>query len=214
MGCALWILFVCGRVVGLQGLYKCVLGSAFERKNMAEVARTRAYYSRMLGSNAGNRSSSTERSRERRRRRIEMRRNSGLVAAADGDLLPSGQEDGGGVVEDDKSEHGGSTVVGIPVPAASCFSWAPGNGGLVIRESTDRGVSSAPAGGQLLMPVAPARRNAAVPVVGAVAVAGRQRQMEDAVAIQTNLCSPAINRCRPVHYFGVFDGHGGSHVLI
>lgn len=53
----------------------------------------------------------------------------------------------------------------------------------------------------------------AVPVVEAVALAGRLRSMEDAVSIMTSLCSPAMNRFRPVHYFGVFDGHGGSHVI-
>ncbi|KAH6804439.1 hypothetical protein C2S51_032686 [Perilla frutescens var. frutescens] len=50
-----------------------------------------------------------------------------------------------------------------------------------------------------------------VPFAGAVAVAGRQRHMEDAVTIWPNLCSPMINRRLPVHYFAVFDGHGGSH---
>ncbi|KAL2540102.1 putative protein phosphatase 2C 75 [Abeliophyllum distichum] len=51
-----------------------------------------------------------------------------------------------------------------------------------------------------------------VPVVGSLAVAGRQRDMEDASIVRTNLCSPEITRRRPVHFFGVYDGHGGSHV--
>ncbi|GFP81513.1 probable protein phosphatase 2c 75 [Phtheirospermum japonicum] len=37
------------------------------------------------------------------------------------------------------------------------------------------------------------------------------RYMEDEIRIKTNLCSPAINGFWPVHYFGVFDGHGGAH---
>ncbi|CAA3013285.1 probable protein phosphatase 2C 75 [Olea europaea var. sylvestris] len=51
-----------------------------------------------------------------------------------------------------------------------------------------------------------------VPMVGSLAVAGRQRDMEDAITVRTNLCSPEITRRRPVHFFGVYDGHGGSHV--
>ncbi|CAI9762379.1 unnamed protein product [Fraxinus pennsylvanica] len=52
------------------------------------------------------------------------------------------------------------------------------------------------------------------PVVGAVAVAGMLHRMEDTVTIETNLCLPHINQCRPVHFFGVFYGHGGAHVAI
>lgn len=52
----------------------------------------------------------------------------------------------------------------------------------------------------------------AVPLAGVVAVAGRQRMMEDAVTVLMGLCSPLINRGLPVHYFGVYDGHGGDHV--
>lgn len=50
------------------------------------------------------------------------------------------------------------------------------------------------------------------PVVGVMSVAGRLRDMEDAITVRINLCSPEINRCQPVHFFGVFDGHGGPHV--
>ncbi|KAI4383077.1 hypothetical protein MLD38_008957 [Melastoma candidum] len=49
-------------------------------------------------------------------------------------------------------------------------------------------------------------------VHGAMSVSGRSREMEDAVCVRTGLCRPEINGHRPVHYFGVFDGHGGSHV--
>lgn len=52
------------------------------------------------------------------------------------------------------------------------------------------------------------------PVVGAVSVAGRSRAMEDALCIRPNLCRPEINRRHPLHYFAVFDGHGGAHVNI
>ncbi|KVI04767.1 probable protein phosphatase 2C 75 [Cynara cardunculus var. scolymus] len=50
------------------------------------------------------------------------------------------------------------------------------------------------------------------PVYGMMSVIGRQREMEDEVSVKTNLCRPEINGFRPVHFFGVFDGHGGRHV--
>ncbi|XP_051113449.1 probable protein phosphatase 2C 75 [Andrographis paniculata] len=48
-------------------------------------------------------------------------------------------------------------------------------------------------------------RSAAMALIGSAGV------MEDAVSIRKRLCSPAIARFKPVHYVGVFDGHGGSH---
>ncbi|CAK7337136.1 unnamed protein product [Dovyalis caffra] len=53
---------------------------------------------------------------------------------------------------------------------------------------------------------------AAEPVFGSMSVSGRSREMEDAISVQTSFCQPVINRRRPVHLFGVFDGHGGHHV--
>ncbi|CAH1429843.1 unnamed protein product [Lactuca virosa] len=50
------------------------------------------------------------------------------------------------------------------------------------------------------------------PPHGIMSVVGRQREMEDEVSVRTNLCRPEINGFRPVHFFGVFDGHGGRHV--
>nr|GMC61930.1 probable protein phosphatase 2C 75 [Ipomoea batatas] len=50
------------------------------------------------------------------------------------------------------------------------------------------------------------------PVVGAVSISGRSREMEDALCVRPNLCSPEMNRRRPLHYFAVFDGHGGAQV--
>ncbi|KAM0047384.1 putative protein-serine/threonine phosphatase [Helianthus debilis subsp. tardiflorus] len=49
-------------------------------------------------------------------------------------------------------------------------------------------------------------------VYGVLSVIGRQREMEDHVSVILNLCRPEINGFRPVHFFGVFDGHGGRHV--
>ncbi|XAR71773.1 Phosphoprotein phosphatase [Bertholletia excelsa] len=52
----------------------------------------------------------------------------------------------------------------------------------------------------------------AAPVFGVVSIAGRSGKMEDAISVRTDLCRPEINRREPVHFFGVFDGHGGPHV--
>ncbi|KAJ6882943.1 hypothetical protein NC651_029269 [Populus alba x Populus x berolinensis] len=52
----------------------------------------------------------------------------------------------------------------------------------------------------------------AEPVFGSMSVSGRSREMEDAISVRINLFQPVVNRRRPVHLFGVFDGHGGAHV--
>lgn len=53
----------------------------------------------------------------------------------------------------------------------------------------------------------------AEPVFGSMSVSGRSREMEDAVSVRINFFQPEVNRRRPVHLFGVFDGHGGAHVI-
>lgn len=52
----------------------------------------------------------------------------------------------------------------------------------------------------------------ALPVYGSMSVVGRAREMEDEISVKMNLCKPEINGYKPVHFFGVFDGHGGHHV--
>ncbi|KAL0312356.1 UNVERIFIED_CONTAM: putative protein phosphatase 2C 75 [Sesamum radiatum] len=158
-----------------------------------------------------------ERCKERRRRRIQMRRNAGVVGSNYGDFFTLGRANTGVVIREGSQGGGGTTALGVPVMAGGgVVSLRPGNGGILIREPMQMGGSAAPAGPSRMIPNAPVveARGIVVPVVGAVAVAGRQREMEDAVAIQTNLCSPVINRGRPVHYFGVYDGHGGDHFAL
>ncbi|KAK4435561.1 putative protein phosphatase 2C 75 [Sesamum alatum] len=171
---------------------------------MAEVARARAHYTRRS-------------TMERRRRRIQMRRNAGVPASNYGDFFTWSRANAGVVIREGSQGGGGTTALGIPVQVGGAVvSWTPGNGGILIPQPMQVGGSAAPAGPFPVMPNAAVAeaRGFAVPVVGAVAVAGRQREMEDAVAVQTNLCSPVINRGRPVHYFGVYDGHGGTHFAI
>lgn len=151
---------------------------------MADVARTRAYTTK--GSSSSD-AAAVERSIARRRRRNQMR--SSGEAAADGEAvqLPSEEED---VVGEGRSEQPPAVAVGL-----RGGSGRPPLPGTVRRPAAAR-----------------VEWRSVVPVAGAVAVAGRQRQMEDAVTIWMGLCAPLINRGLPVHYFGVYDGHGGSHV--
>ncbi|XP_022945032.1 probable protein phosphatase 2C 75 isoform X1 [Cucurbita moschata] len=48
------------------------------------------------------------------------------------------------------------------------------------------------------------------PVFGMMSVSGRSREMEDAVSVST--CHIGPESRLPVHFFAVYDGHGGPHV--
>jgi protein phosphatase 2C len=48
---------------------------------------------------------------------------------------------------------------------------------------------------------------------GSVTMAGRMRIMEDTVSLHPNLCTWAADGS-PMHFFAVFDGHGGTHVRV
>lgn len=50
------------------------------------------------------------------------------------------------------------------------------------------------------------------PSYGITSVCGRRREMEDAVSIHPSFCRPADQNPATMHFFGVFDGHGCSHV--
>lgn len=50
------------------------------------------------------------------------------------------------------------------------------------------------------------------PKFGMTSVCGRRRDMEDAVAIHPAFCGPNPNFPSGMHFFGVYDGHGCSHV--
>nr|XP_043618413.1 probable protein phosphatase 2C 75 [Erigeron canadensis] len=51
-----------------------------------------------------------------------------------------------------------------------------------------------------------------LPEYGSMSIVGRAREMEDEISVRLNLCRPELNGGKPVHYFAVFDGHGGNHV--
>ncbi|KAK6156187.1 hypothetical protein DH2020_010435 [Rehmannia glutinosa] len=50
------------------------------------------------------------------------------------------------------------------------------------------------------------------PKFGMTSVCGRRRDMEDEVSIHPSLCGRNPNSPGGLHFFGVFDGHGCSHV--
>ena len=50
------------------------------------------------------------------------------------------------------------------------------------------------------------------PKFGVASVCGRRRDMEDAVAIHPSFCRKDHETTTELHYFGVYDGHGCSHV--
>ena len=50
------------------------------------------------------------------------------------------------------------------------------------------------------------------PNFGMTSVCGRRRDMEDAVAIHRSFCQRKGRSPEELHFFGVYDGHGCSHV--
>lgn len=150
-------------------------------------------YGRMLNEDDDD---SPDKCRERRRRRIQRRRlsssptGSPLVAAANS--LREAAE---------------------PAPEA-LVPEREGKRPRVSDEFVQLTSSSSSSSGDEPDPPAPAERREAAPAYGTMSVTGRSREMEDAVDVQTPLCLPEITGRRPVHFFGVFDGHGGAHVRV
>lgn len=52
------------------------------------------------------------------------------------------------------------------------------------------------------------------PKFGHSSICGRRRDMEDFVAIHPSFCSNDKGDSSEFHYFGVYDGHGCSHVRL
>lgn len=50
------------------------------------------------------------------------------------------------------------------------------------------------------------------PKFGMTSVRGRRRDMEDAVSIHPSFWGQDAQNCTGLHYYGVYDGHGCSHV--
>nr|XP_015877991.2 probable protein phosphatase 2C 75 isoform X1 [Ziziphus jujuba var. spinosa] len=135
----------------------------------------------------GDEEDSPAKCRQRRRRRIEMRRLAALSAAS------SPPSDSQGLRENSEESQSESEEKRIRTAERKYFSTSH------ISTSANGAEQSVEA---------PARE----PVFGMMSVSGRSRDMEDAVTTRTWLCRPAICRRRPVHFFAVYDGHGGPHV--
>jgi hypothetical protein len=132
---------------------------------------------------------SPEKCRERRRRRIEMRRLAVISAASSPPLTPSQNQN---EIRSDCSVEAKRIrrAENTDFPAAAASS-SPSSSGDDIETSSEP------------------EKN---PVFGTMSVSGRSREMEDAIAVRTRLCRPEISGRRSVHFFAVFDGHGGPHV--
>ena len=55
-----------------------------------------------------------------------------------------------------------------------------------------------------------------IPIFGSISIQGLADRMEDRVVVQENFCDdqPDIAGGKPLHFFAVYDGHGGSHVIL
>ncbi|CAI9117871.1 OLC1v1019359C1 [Oldenlandia corymbosa var. corymbosa] len=57
--------------------------------------------------------------------------------------------------------------------------------------------------------------SSSVPKFGVTSVCGRRKDMEDAVSIHPSFCGATNSESlRDLHFYGVFDGHGCSHVAV
>lgn len=129
--------------------------------------------------------------RQRRRRRIEMRRHAAVSAS--GALRSLGQTE-------DPAESSDCGREGKRLHVLEA-------GDLLVTNSTHSSSGEEESmGGK-----SRAELNNG-PVYGTMSISGRSREMEDAISVRTELCRPDINHRRPVHFFAVYDGHGGPHV--
>lgn len=138
---------------------------------------------------------SPDKCRERRRRRIEMRRLAAVSAAGSLPPMPnqsSGQNHAHILPESSGDTKRIRTAEKSDLPSAS----SPSSGDDVEASSSSKSHEG----------------RAREPVFGTMSVSGRLREMEDAISVRASLCEPEISRGQPVHYFAVFDGHGGPHV--
>ncbi|XP_077223258.1 protein phosphatase 2C family protein [Tasmannia lanceolata] len=135
--------------------------------------------------------------REARRRRMEMRR---LAVIAGRELTLAGQKSRG---EEKKEEESDRTVDRKRDRTVGANS---GSG----SSSSSEGVESPS------IPSASVQVPAIIPVsiFGSLSVSGRSRDMEDAISLRPDFFRPETPGRHPLHFFAVFDGHGGSHVAI
>ncbi|KAE8736469.1 putative protein phosphatase 2C 24 [Hibiscus syriacus] len=132
--------------------------------------------------------------RKRRRRRIELRRHAAISASGAGALRSPGQTEGSGESSDYVREGKRMRMLEVA-------------GDMVVANGTH--TSSGEEESTAVKTIADFSNG---PVYGTMSISGRSREMEDAIFVRTELCRPDVNLRRPVHFFAVYDGHGGSHV--
>ncbi|KAH9647392.1 putative protein phosphatase 2C 75 [Citrus sinensis] len=138
--------------------------------------------------------------RERRRRRIKMRRFGAIVAT-------SSEPTASDIRKEKRTEDSDRVAEGKRMRTEAETKDTP---------ATETDVNSSPSSGEgtekVVSLAATTEVQAVEPIFGTMSVTGRSREMEDAISTRTSLCSPDINWRRPVHFFAVYDGHGGRHV--
>lgn len=139
--------------------------------------------------------------RERRRRRIKMRRFGAIVAT--GSELPASD-----TRKENRTEDSDCVVEGKRMRTEAGTKDTP-----AAETETNSSPSSDDGEEKVVSLAAPTEVQAVEPIFGTMSVTGRSREMEDAISTRTSLCSPDLNWRRPVHFFAVFDGHGGRHVI-
>ncbi|URD78128.1 PP2Cc [Musa troglodytarum] len=150
---------------------------------------------------------SPENCRETRRQRIQMRI---LEASGEGAAPPSRKRDGKRREAHEEPETSGFSVSEKRNRVADGGAPSPRPRSSYLAVSLSSSTSSA-SDGELVSP-AIGSTSGSVPAVafGSISLAGRSREMEDAVSIQPDFFRP--ERSPSIHFFAVFDGHGGSHV--
>lgn len=150
-----------------------------------------------------------EKCREARRRRIEVRRSVAVAGEVDAPPRPGSPSCSEMRTEKSGDEEGKKRC---PARRSNAFPFPPLPPAVPSSSSSASGSST----GELLAPDVPStRRNVPCmprPEFGFVSLSGRSREMEDAVSLQPCFYSPGDDCSSTLHFFAVFDGHGGSHV--
>ncbi|KAL4025240.1 hypothetical protein IC575_013620 [Cucumis melo] len=126
--------------------------------------------------------------RERRRRRIEMRR---LATVSSANPSPS------------TAHHRKENQTGTSGFEKKRGQKTEGDGNPEISSSSSSGED---------VKTVKASPSVPQPVFGMMSVSGRSREMEDAVSVSTFVVGSENFRRQVVHFFAVYDGHGGPHV--
>ncbi|XP_065030784.1 probable protein phosphatase 2C 75 [Musa acuminata AAA Group] len=155
----------------------------------------------------GSEGDSPENCREARRQRIEMRI---LGAAGEGAGPPSRKRAGKLREAHEEPETSGFSVSEKRNRVADGGAPSPRPQSSSLAVSASSSTSSASDGEPVSVAIGSTCGSVPAVAFGSISLAGRSREMEDAVSIQ-----PDFFRAEggpSIHFFAVFDGHGGSHV--